>query len=265
MAKLIGALQFVGTIDGITVYKRWDLEKPIVRKTGHPTRKQVKTGENFAPTRRINEELSGRSKCSAYFNKILTPLKPVCGFNYMGSLNKVLVAAQKADKVSEYGKRGVLLSKSRSIVDGYSLNHRNPVETILQTPVSCSFNRGEMSVAVKVPAFVHGSNFRPIGTFPVYRVILTAGIVPDMYFDPVKGWHHKHLFDRIWPVESYGQWRSVYEATAEQEVTLTLDYPLNGDDYTVLVGAGISFGLVKGPENFQEVKGAGCGKVIGVF
>lgn len=262
MAKLTGPIQFEGSIQGITVYKRRDIEQLLVRATGHPSSKQVKKGANFVNTRRTNSEFGGRSKCSSYFNKTLKFLKPVCGENYMGTLNGLLTIAQKSDTVSELGRRSVLLSKNRAIVDGYVLNQRNPFESILSTPLSCSFNREGLRISVSLPAFIPGRNFKPIGTFPVYRVIIACGLVPDFYIDETKGWHHNQPFVLHHQVVDYSPWRSVHETTEATTIDLAINQPVKGDDYTVLVAAGISFGLVKGANYFKEVTGAGCGKVI---
>jgi hypothetical protein len=265
MAKLKGGLPFKGSLDNISVYTRWDMDTPIVRIKGGPSKQKIKKDPAFALTRRYQGEFGSRSKQGGNINKVLYPIKPVLGINVVSAFGTMVQPAQEHDKVSHLGQRSILLSQVPELLNGVNLNKRNPFETILSTPLSCTGSREDLKVSVKLPAINPGFNFHPIGTFPVYRLIVVAGIVPDYHYDPLKGYCHYYDLGVSLPEVDYGEWTSVREAAASRTVELTLPHNLEREDHCLLVAAGISFGLVRAASNFEAVRGAGCGKVIGVF
>lgn len=257
MAKLEGSIQLTGSIQNLSFYKMRGTDKIIIRRKGGPSKKQVKNAKNFENTRRNNMEFGGRAMAAATIKRYLHPLLFLADYNIVGPLNALLRAIQKMDMESGWGKRHILLTKQPRLLEGFTLNRRYLLETIVRTPVVCGL-QGEQ-VHIDLPALMPGINFMSPGNYPYYRFIGTAGLVPDICYTEhgyMLKYKEKSYFDF-----TQSDWLPV-NATAPAQ-TLTLNgMPVNKPaDCSIMVALGIAFGQMQGDTIVPE-KYVGAAKVI---
>jgi hypothetical protein len=257
MAKLDGTIQFTGSLQNLSFYKMRGSDKIIVRKKGGPSRKQVKHSPNFENTRHNNSEFGGRALAAATIKSFLYPLLFLADYNIVGPLNALLCAIQKMDTENTRGKRHVLLTKQPRLLEGFYLNRRYLLETIVRTPVACSL-QGEQ-VSIDLPALIPGINFMPPGNYPYYRFIVTGGLVPDVYYTD---YGYRPTYERK-PYSGYieSEWLTVNAPSPA--LTLTLngmpeEKPIDG---SIMIGLGIAFGQIQGDTIMPE-KYVGAAKVL---
>lgn len=257
MAKLDGTFQFTGSLQNLSFYKMQGSDKIIIRKKGGPSKKQVKTGKNFENTRRNNMEFGGRALAASTIKSYLHPLLFLADYNIVGPLNALLRAIQKMDTASGWGKRHVLLTKQPSLLEGFTLNRRYLLETIVRTPVNCQL-QGEQ-VHINLPALMPGINFMSPGNYPYYRFIGTAGLVPDISYTD---YGYKPKYNESWHFDyTESEWLPVNAPSSALTITLHGMPENKPADCSIMVALGIAFGKLKG-DTIEPEKYVGAAKVM---
>jgi hypothetical protein len=261
MAKLEGNIQITGSLDNLSFYKMRGSDKIIVRKKGGPSRKQVKQAPEFEQTRRNNSEFSGRARAAAYIKQLLTPMRFLADYNITAPLNALLKPIQKMDTESEWGQRNIIISKNARLLEGFSINRRYQLDSIVRTPVLYSIQNQQ--IIIDIPNLLPGLNFISPGNYPWYQFIATAGWVPDIYYkDDAYGYRPKGDYNFEALTESTN-WLPVNAPAAASKLTINGLPEEKPDDHCMLIAIGISFGSMQGNDIFP-VKYVGAGKVIGM-
>ncbi|MCS3799251.1 hypothetical protein [Niastella sp. OAS944] len=257
MAKLEGTIQLTGSVQNLSFYKMRGSDKIIIRRKGGPSKKQVKNAKNFENTRRNNMEFGGRALAAATIKSYLHPLLFLADYNIVGPLNALLRTIQKMDTTSGWGKRHVLLTKQPRLLEGFTLNRRYLLETIVRTPVVCNL-QGEQ-VHIDLPALVPGINFMSPGNYPYFRFIGTAGLVPDICYTE-HGYMLKYK-ERSYFEYAQSDWLPV-NAPASASTLILKGMPANKPaDCSIMVALGVAFGKLKGDTIVPE-KYVGGAKVL---
>jgi len=262
MAQLIGELLFTGSLQNLSAYKMRGSDKIILRKKGGPSKKQIKHSPHFDLTRRNNKEFGGRATAAQYIKRILHPLLFLADYNITGPLNALLQPIQKMDTQSELGKRHIMISKDPRLLEGFTLNRKFLLDSIVRTPVQHTIKKEQ--VIVDIPALLPGINFMVPGNYAWYQFTAVAGLMPDLFFTK----------DRYQPKDGslyeYGpncivssDWLPVNAPAAAIKMELKELPPKKSDSYSIMVAVGISFGTMQRGE-IQPVKYVGGGKVIGM-
>jgi len=234
-------------------------DKIILRKKGGPSKKQIKHSPTFDITRRNNREFGGRSKLAAHIMNLLFPLRSLADYNITGPLNALLKPIQQMDTENEMGQRNVLLSKNPRLLEGFPLNRRNLLESIVSTPFLWSLQKDQ--VIIEVPDLLPGINFMVPGNYAWYQFIAVAGLVPDLYY-------HEHGYgpkdDRmLFRDLAYSNWLPVSSPTPAGKLIITGLPEQKPENYSIIIAVGIAFGNIQGNE-IEQVKYVGAGKVIGM-
>jgi hypothetical protein len=259
MAQLIGNVLFTGSIENLSAYKMRGSDKIIIRKKGGPTKKQIKHSPKFDLTRRNNKEFGGRAKAATLIKRILHPLMFLADYNITGPLNALLQPIQQMDTHNEKGKRNILLTKNPRLLEGFTLNRRYLLDSIVRTPVSCTIQK--QKVIVDLPQLLPDINFVVPGNYPFYQFIAVAGLVPDLYVTE-HGYQPKVERDYITEY-TQSDWLPV-NTLAPAGKLIVKGLPLQKPDTcSNMVALGIAFGTMKGQE-IEPVKYIGGAKVIGV-
>jgi hypothetical protein len=260
MATLEGSILFTGSLNNLSAYKMRGSDKIILRRKGGPTKKQVKHSPKFENTRRNNREFGGRAMAAASIKHSLYPFGFLADHNITAPLNALLRAIQKMDVTSGWGKRHVLLTKQPRLLEGFSLNRRYLLETIVRTPVICSL-QNEQAI-LELPALLPNINFMAPGYYGFYRFIATAGWVPDIYYNE-HGYRSKDK-QKYSPGILMTEWLPVNAAAPAQTLTLPALPANKPADCSTLVALGIAFGQMKGDTIVPE-KYVGAAKVLMVM
>ena len=119
MAKQVGIIPLVGTIDGVNFYMRKG--KPVARKAGGGfTGKAIKNSANMERVRENNSEFGHCSRVKKLFKDSLFPfLGKQRNEELQGRLMQLFISIKNADLVSERGQRQVGLGLQQA--DGKDL------------------------------------------------------------------------------------------------------------------------------------------------
>ena len=260
MAQLIGNIQITGSLSNLSFYKMRGSDKIIVRKKGGPTRKQVKKSPKFENTRRNNREFGGRSQAVAYIKEALWPMLFLADYNIVGPLNALLKPIQLLDITSGWGKRNILISKNPRLLEGFPLNRRYLLESIVRAPFNYSLQ--DQQAIIDIPELIPGINFMsPVG-YPVYQFIAVARLVPDIiYKNDI--WGYRPIGERYRGNDASTDWLPVNTRTAATPLIINNLPAEKPEGYSMLIALGISFGTLKGT-TIEPVKYVGAGRVIGM-
>jgi hypothetical protein len=88
------------------------------------------------------------------------------------------------DTESEFGRRHIVLSKNPSVLEGFSLNRKRILESVVGAPISCVINRESLSAEVIIPTLMPVINFEPGIRSSFYSFQAVLGIVPTCSSHP---------------------------------------------------------------------------------
>lgn len=261
MAKLVGNVQFTGTLSDLSAYKRRGSDKIILRRKGGASKHQIKTGDNFVRVRENNSEFGGSATAGKGVRFAFTPLKHLAEPGMTGQVNALCRAITAMDTVGEKGKRSVRFSLYHHLLDGFNLNRELLFNTVVRHPVSFTFSRVDGSVSLNMPALLPGLNFYTPPQYHLYRFIIVLGVVPEFVHGPVRYTTEKPEHNTWQSHET--EWRPVKETIAEQQFQLQLKDPGRlKDTDTLILSMGIAFGYPVSNNFIQTIRHAGAGMIL---
>ncbi|HEY0680496.1 MAG TPA: hypothetical protein VGD17_19575 [Chitinophagaceae bacterium] len=262
MARLLSDIPFTGSLGNISAYKMKGSDKIILRKKGGASKEKIKKAKEFETTRKLNAEFGGRSVGSKYIMHAMFPLKALADYNFAGPLNALIKPIQAMDTKSDHGKRNIYFTRHPKLLEGFSLNQRNPFDSIVRNPVSCRLDKKNMSAAIEMPALIPGINFFvPPGRHPLYSIIIVLGIVPDITFTKY-GYKPLAVLD---PGHAASSWYPVSKGSQATALEVSLQWQghkLPVSAFSLMLSIGIRFGTVGMNDAVEQVKYAGAAKVL---
>jgi hypothetical protein len=261
MAKLRTPFTFTGTLAGVTAYTRKDLDTPVLRTKGGPTKEQIESDDAFERTRCNISEFSGRSRTGKWVKQALMPLKLLADHNLGASLNPILKPIQEADTVSAHGKRHVELSKNPGLLEGFEVNRRVHLDSVVRNPVTCTISKESLSAQVEIGALLPGNNFLPQVALPFYRLVAALGPAPDIFFH-AQGYRAVEGFEFTNPQSAYSDWFHTPSGSPAQTLALSLPQPPAATSFSLVLSLGISFGRMGARGWIEAVKYAGSGRIL---
>jgi hypothetical protein len=259
MAKLIGGVEFTGSLQNLSAYKMRGSDKIIIRIKGGPTKKQIQRSPRFELTRRNNMEFGGRSKAAAQIKAILWPLLFIADYNITGPLNALLKPIQQLDTQNELGKRNVLVSKNPRLLEGFALNRRYLLESIVRTPFVWSVEKDQ--VIVDLPSLLPGINFVVPVNYAWYRITALAAHIPDLFYTE-HGYKFKDDQNYFWQHEDT-EWLPVNTPAPARKLTIQKLPEHKPENSSLMVAVSIAFGTMQNGV-IERVKYIGAGKIIGM-
>jgi hypothetical protein len=265
MAKSLTNFPYLGTLNNVTSYKMRGCDDIIFRMKGGPSREQIKMSDKFENTRRNNSEFGGRATTSGWIMKMIQPLKVLGDHNIVGPFNSLLRRIQVMDEVSAHGQRSVCLSREPRILMGFSLNKKNPFDTIIRTPVNYELDRAGLKASLDIPALVPRINFFVPWNYPYYGLQVCLGVIPDLFYDKsMKSYKPDHGYDRYKPQLAETEWYPVSEGSPA--TSLQLNWPAVPPDqqFSLVLSVGIRYGNIGLGNKIVQVKYGGAAKVLEV-
>jgi hypothetical protein len=262
MAKLKSPFEFVGTIHGFTTYRLPGVDGIVVRRKGGVPGHVIRSSPAFANSRRVTSELSGRSNASGWIMRMMNPIHGLADHPIGGKLNGLLTPVQKLDTESDWGKRHVILSKNRSLLEGFSLNNDYPLSYIVRTPTVCELSRQQFTGAVSFPELYPKINFFPSPAASFYSVVATLGVVPDIFYSP-KGFAPSHdAYADIRPEVAVSSWYPCLDGSPTFDLSLQLQTPPPDENFSLILSLGIRYGLPTAGNRIQQKPKSGCGRIM---
>jgi hypothetical protein len=183
---------------------------------------------------------------------------------WSGMGNKIL----KLDTVNAVGQRTLRFSQCKQEMEGYDLNIKYPITTILRVSPLAELNRETLSATVSLPRINTKTNFQNIRKLPYFRLIISLGTVSDMMYNP-DGliYNYQPINEKLNHVSNstLSDWHSTNDVLPAHVLSVQLNeiaIPILTDDITVLLSMGIEFGNVGFGGVIEQVKHAGCGKIL---
>lgn len=284
MAKLNEGISFTGSIGNLSVYKMKGVDKLVVRRKGGPSKEKVSQGKSFENTRRRNSEFGGRASASSWIMRSLQSHKRVADYNIAGPLNVLMLPIQELDNTI-YGQRPIRLSANAEILKGFSLNRGTSFDTIIKTAFEYRFDG--IKASILIPALIPAINFSPSPRYPWFRIMVSIGLVPDLFFtkngqqidpeydsfsDPQsKLWHfsyapshsgYEHFYGA--PDEVSTSWFPVKKGMPETMLHVTLEDEPPAGDHTLILAVSIQYGNQQEIDVIDEAPFAGAAKILAV-
>jgi hypothetical protein len=265
MARLTSDILFTGSLGSISAYKMRGSDQIILRRKGGPNPHHIKTSPSFDLVRRNNAEFSGRAAASRWIMNMLWPQKALADYNIAGPLNALVKPIQELDTQSAFGQRHVRLSENKDLLQGFSLNRKNPFDSVVRAAVTCVLNRHTGTAEVELPELLPGINFFPHPNMAFFSFQIVLGVVPDLFYE-----HGKYL-----PISSEYQNSNFAIATTpwqttrdhQKNITFHVSVPkLPMDDaHSFILTIGIRYGTMRTDGTIEQRKHSGCAKVLAVF
>jgi hypothetical protein len=262
MAQLVSDIQFTGSFGQFSAYRMKGSGKIILRKKGGASKEKIQKDPRFEKTRKMNAEFGGRSVASKCIMVSLFPLKALADYNLSGPLNSLTRPVQAMDTESVVGKRSIYFTRHPKLLEGFSLNKRNPFDSIIRNPIACTLDKKNLSASIEIPALIPGINFFvPPGRHHMYSIIIVLAVIPDVIFTE-NGYK---------PLSDKNSWYTIsaWHPTAAGSKSMTLDVNLHGRrlesavvPFSLMLCVGIRFGAMGMNEEVEQVKYAGAGKVV---
>lgn len=268
MAIVKGPLQMTGSVSGFSFYTVRGSDKIIVRTKGGAKKAKIATSPKFEGLRKHQKEWGGCAGFGSLTRYAFGGLHRLADYNLTPVLNGMGKNLMKLDTVSEVGTRSLRLSQHRQALDGFNFNRNYPFNTVLRVGISCEIHREQARATVHVPRINAANDIQNIQRLPYYRLLLALGTVSDWLFDENKKAYCPAVFKLDGVSEVYtGQWNPTQGILDEQTLTIELEENerlLLTDEVTLVLSMAIEFGNVGFTGEPQEVKYAGCGKVLRV-
>lgn len=263
MAKLDTTITFTGRLGDVTAFKRKGSDKIILRKNTGINGERVKKDPAFLNTRRNNAEFSGCAKAARDLKSALFPLARLSDFNISSRFIRICKAIQKADTTSEWGKRSILLSREGKLLEGFSLNDKQPFNEVMTGAVSYQVSRNMLNATLDLPELVPGINLRLKSTYAYYRIIFALGVVPDLVYNDINGYvtaNPSNLLDRK---ILHTEWYNSKKLIDSQVIGINLDRSTALDvSESLLLSIGIEPGAPGMTGEIEPILFAGCAKVL---
>lgn len=256
MAILVDGIQFTGRVANLVAYKVKGSNKIRVRRANGPTKKQILTSPNFQKTRENCDEFRECARVGSHIRKALLYVRHLADHNITPVFNKMCKAIQLLDTEKKRGGREIDISKYRYLLDGYNLNSKRPLESIVSTPLQYSVDRDTGLVEVQLPILAPGLNLDLPWPYPMYRFIVAACMLCD------SGYFYDGPYE---PVYAYTNWQMATQPYAGEKITLHCDSSLlNKPGVSIVLSAGIEMGSSLTDALIVPVKYAGTAKILAV-
>jgi hypothetical protein len=253
--------EFTGSIGDLSVYKMHGVEKPVVRTKGGADKKKILSAPEFELTRQNATEYGACGATGGAIRRSMLALGPIADYNFTPTLNALAKIIQHYDTDGKRGQRSVFLSRHKNLLNGFSLNRKVSLESIVKHPIEWNLEREAGKAHIEIAALTPGVNLIIPKQYSVFRFVITLGTVADRIFQ-----NNSYLSeDTDQTTVAFSDWFHAGEAFAGVQLSIQLKYPEEiSDNTTLIVGAGIQMGVPLTPALVNPVKRAGAAKVIAV-
>jgi len=268
MAIVKGFLEMSGSIKGVSFYSRRGSDQVIMRTKGGVTKEKIAKAPQYEALRNNQKEFGGCARFGSMTRYAFGGLHRLADYNLNSALNGVAKNLMKLDSESAPGKRSILMSKHKQVLEGFNFNRNYPFNTVLRVGVTGQIDREKLMGTVTIPRINTEIDLVNIQRLPYFRVIVAIGSVSDMKYDESESAYV--------PVVQYlhgtssvtaGDWLPTQAIVPEHLMTVQMSDALQAkltDEVSVLLSVAVEFGTVGFNGETVEVKYAGCGKVMAV-
>lgn len=265
MARVHVPYPLSGSIGGLVFYQRKDSkDKTFVRTQGEVSPGRQRSDRAQESRRRNSSEMKGRAAMAQDLRQVLHPLEPVRTGNWQSGLSGALRPVQVRDTVGVPGERAVLLSQHGHLLEGYSLNKHQSLESLVRSPLDCSLDKDAGTAVLGLPELVAGANWLLPGPHSWFRWVAALGAVPDQLFVTGRGYTRAGDYLPVAKKYFFGDWHPVKGGAPALTMDLALPAPPPATGSALVLACGIVLGAVNGEGAVRPVGYAGAGKIVAV-
>jgi hypothetical protein len=256
MARIKGAIDLTGKLGGLSIYKRVDMDGSLVRMPGGATKNKIKNDENFARTRENNLEWKGVGKAAGNIRQAVIYVKHLADHNITNDFSTLCKTIQLQDTENERGKRSILLSKHRDLLEGYHITRVHSFDGVVRLPLKYEIDKQTRSAWVQLPDLTPEINLFIPWKYPVFRFIISLQAVRDL--------HHDYTNNNTMaaPVV-YTAWKPTAQNYTGERIALQFEKELELDDScTLILSVGLEIGNIISNNYTAIVKRAGAAKIL---
>jgi hypothetical protein len=253
-------IQFTGSVGKMTAYKMYGSDKVVVRLKKGPTKKQIRHSPRFERTRQNNSEFKGAIEAVKNIRGTMSlSIRRLADYNFTPVLTGICSNILQQEKVNERGKRGVLLSGHRKLLEGFRINRKNPFVNVVTNPLTTVIDREAKKAVVELPRLIKGINFILPWKHPVYRFCLSLGIADDVIYDG-----NSYTAARLYGFATANtEWHMNGAPFLPQTIELKMDTPVSlKDSQTLILSIGIEMGAPDKHGEIDNVRYAGSACIL---
>ena len=266
MATIKGPVQLEGGVGGMSFYTRRGSDKIIVRTKGGPSKQAIKNSPGFENLRLNQKEWKGCTSFASRLRFAFGGLHRVADYNLTPALNAFAKNLQKTDENSEKGTRNILFSSYRNNLNGFNFNRNYLFNSVLRVSVVAVINRENVSASISLPRINTEIDVLNVQRLPYFRLVASLGAVSDMLYDASTNTYNPANEQMHGINATYtGEWLPAENILPEQTIEVSMNENFRKvltEDVTLVVSIAVEFGKVGFTGVPQEVKYAGCGKVL---
>jgi len=268
MAIVKGPIVMTGSISNISFYTRRGSDKVIARSKGGASKEKIKNSPKFEGFRKQQSEWKGCTAFASSLRYTFGGLYRLADYNLTPVLNGFAKNIQKTDAEGENGKRTIAFSKYRYTLDNFNFDRNYPFNTVLKVSITGEIERENLTAKVNIPRINTVTDIQNVQRLPYFRLIVSLGAISDLAYDEAVG-SYKPTVPTMHgiSVPVTGEWIPSENLLLPQimEVNLGEEFkPILTDEVSLILSIAIEFGKVGFTGQPQEVKYAGCGKVLKV-
>ena len=257
-------MPLTNTMGDFSIYKMAGVDKFIIRAKGGPTKEQIENEPQFERLRKSQSEFAGAGRASGLIMNTTRAINHLADHAYGGMLTKVCRLIQKKEVLAERGKRPILFSKHGKLLEGMNFNERKVMDAVLKHLPGFTISRDEYKAMVYFTELFPGINLFNPWNYPVYRFIITFGVLQDMELTP-SGYVCTNPTIILNRAQVISDWHFTNQPLAATTYELVLEANTILDAGSSLVLAvGVEFGRMISNSITEPVAKAGCGKIIAV-
>ena len=257
-----------GSIRGVSFYTNVGSDKVIMRTKGGAKKKRIATGAEFANLRKHQTEWSGCVQFAQAMRCAIGDTYRLADYNLSPVWNGMGKKLLKMDTENEAGSRRLRLSEYKQEFEGFNFNRKYPFTSILKVSILSELNRKTLQATVTVPRINTSNDLQNIQRLPYFRLIVCIGAVTDLKYNPdgLSSKYENAANDLQGMSNSIvSEWHSTNDILPQHTISVGLRKEIPAmltDDTTVLLSMGVEFGNVGFGGQINEVKRAGCGKIL---
>ena len=264
MAKVSLTFPLTNSIGDYSIYQMEGVNKLILRAKGGPSKEQIANDPQFERFRKCQSEFSGAGKASGLIMNTTKALNSLADHAYCGMLSKVCKIIQKQETDAEPGKRPILFSKYGKFLEGMNFNERKVIDTVLKQLPRYTILRDEHKATVYFSELFPGVNLFNPWNYPVYRFIITLGVLQDMELT-ANGYKVTNPAIILNRTQVITDWNFSNQALSAASYGLVLaDNTILDAGSSLVLAMGVQFGRIISNSITEMAKKAGCAKILAV-
>lgn len=269
MAIVKGPFQVTGSVGELSFYTRRGSDKVIMRTKGGASGDKIKRLPQYAGFRKQQKEWSGVTKCASGIRLAFGGLHRIADYNLTASLNSMVNSMQKADAVSEKGKRMVGLSGYKQALDGFNFNRNQPFNSVLRVSVGYDMDRTGLNALVNIERINTAIDLVNLRGLPYFRIVTALGTASDLAFnEDIKDYLPVVPALHGASVTQSSAWFASNAIVEKQQIQVVMSekqMALLTENVSVFLSIAVEFGAIGLTGEPVEMKYAGSGKVLKVF